>query len=474
MQRTCVAVGWLMLNSLACGACRSSDAAHSATSAAGSSPDADVAPAQPAAVGVAGRSSTTAGTGLAAASGGTNALPGIDGGMTATAGGSARGGTGAPHAGSAASAAGSSGRGTSGAAGGGGGGHSGGAAAAGGSSGGAAVGGNAGGAAVGGATVGTGEIAHPATGPTASDAARIGGMPFVLVKNWDFGTNGTIRNPDDLIAEFVFHDAFNTIANGTHYGAVMVAPNAATAINASGLGLPNNKQPVEDPARPNREWTGDTLKAHVRPLTAAQTSASPTAHNAGNGSFMAKWKLPKGGSLLGQDLLWETRVRFPTPGKAYWFALWTAGNKWNGGAEMDVVESFGASNSYPPANSFHVDPVGGSASVKYSNWASTLDSLGVSADKRDLTKWHVFSWLYAKDDTYKVYFDGVQVQSGTIHWTNGGAAGGEAIDLEFMYDFGWGWVKNGSENQIPGLDAELPASAFPLTYEIDYSRVYLR
>jgi hypothetical protein len=43
-----------------------------------------------------------------------------------------------------------------------------------------------------------------------------------------------------------------------------------------------------------------------------------------------------------------------------------------------------------------------------------------------------------------------------------------------MYDFSWGWVKNGSENQIPGLDAELPASAFPLTYEIDYSRVYLR
>jgi hypothetical protein len=455
-----------MLSPLAYGACRGSNAAQNAASAgalASTSPDADAAPRAQAGAAAGGDS-------LAAVGGGASGSLGNDGGMKApagaAAGANATAGTGATHAGSGGSAAGSAGHATVGASGSG--------AAAGGSAGGAAVGGSAGGPAAGGATVGAGDIAHPATGPSASDAARIGGMPFVLVKNWDFGTNGTVRNPEDLIAEFVFHDAFNTIANGTHYGAVMVAPNAATAISASGLGLSNNKQPVEDPARPNREWTADTLKAHVRPLTAAQTSASPTAHNAGNGSFMAKWKLPKGGSLLGQDLLWETRVRFPTPGKAYWFALWTAGNKWNGGAEMDVVESFGASNSYPPANSFHVDPVGGSASVKYGNWASTLDSLGVSADKRDLTKWHIFSWLYAKDDTYKVYFDGVQVQSGSIHWTNGGAAGGEAIDLEFMYDFSWGWVKNGSENQIPGLDAELPASAFPLTYEIDYSRVYLR
>jgi hypothetical protein len=324
------------------------------------------------------------------------------------------------------------------------------------------------------ATVGTGEITDPALGPAASDSSRIGGAPFVLVKNWDFGTNGTIRSSDDLVAEFVFHDSFNTIANGTHYGAVMVAPTEATAIAANNLGLPNNKQPVEDPARPNREYTADTLKAHVLPLSASQSSASAPAHSAGSGSFTAKWKLPNGGSLLHRDLLWETRVRFPAPGKAYWFSLWAAGSKWNGGAEMDVVESFGAPNTYPPANSFHVDPVGGSTTVGYSNWPNALDALGVTADKRDLTQWHTFSWFYAKDDTYKVYFDGKQVQSGVIHWTYGGGAGGEAIDLEFLFDFGWGWVASGSEKQIQGLNTELPASAFPITYEVDYSRVYLR
>jgi hypothetical protein len=324
------------------------------------------------------------------------------------------------------------------------------------------------------ATVGTGEFSDPALGPAPSDSAKVGGTPFVLVKNWDFGTNGTIRNADDLVAEFVFHDSFNTIANWTHYGAVMVAPTEATAIAASNLGLPNNRQPVEDPARPNREYTADTLKAHVLPLSASQTSASVSAHNAGSGSFTAKWKLPKGGSLLRRDLLWETRIRFPTPGKAYRLSLWAAGSKWNGGAQMDVLESFGSPNTYPPANSFRVGPVGGSATVNYSSWPSALDSVGVTADKRDLTQWHIFSWFYAKDDTYKVYFDGKQVQSGNIHWTYGGGLGGEAIDLQFLFDFGWGWVASGSEKQIPGLNAELPASAFPITYEVDYSRVYLR
>ena len=43
------------------------------------------------------------------------------------------------------------------------------------------------------------------------------------------------------------------------------------------------------------------------------------------------------GALLGKDILWETRARMPVPLAAYWFALWTAGNQWNKGAEMDVL-----------------------------------------------------------------------------------------------------------------------------------------
>ena len=42
---------------------------------------------------------------------------------------------------------------------------------------------------------------------------------------------------------------------------------------------------------------------------------------------MAKWRLPNGGPTLGQDIVWETRVRYKTPPYC-WFALWTAGRKW--------------------------------------------------------------------------------------------------------------------------------------------------
>lgn len=317
-------------------------------------------------------------------------------------------------------------------------------------------------------TVGIGDVSAPALGPAPLEAARVGGAPFVLVKNWDFGTNGTIKDVASLISEFQFHDQFGTIANGTNYGAVTVAPDAATAISASNLGLPGNMQPIEDPAHPTREWTADTLKAHVRPLSASQSTCTVSAHDAGNGSFTAKWKLPKGGALLGKDLLWETRVRMPVALTGYWFALWTAGNPWNKGAEMDVLESFGTPNIYPPAAAFHVNSVGGQDSIDYSSWPAGLTAAGVPANGRDLAQWHVFTWVYSKDDSYEVYFDGVVVQTGTIHWTLGGTAGGQVIDMDFLFDFSWG------HTQIADVNIALPASAFPITYEIDYSRVYLR
>lgn len=299
-------------------------------------------------------------------------------------------------------------------------------------------------------------------------AAQLSGTCFVLVKNWDFGQQGTVRDVRDLVAEFEFHDQFNTIANGGNYGAVIVAPDAASAIYANGLGLPEGRQPVEDPARPTREWTANSLKAHVRPLSPAQTTVNASAHNAGCGSFMAKWRLPHAGALLNRDLLWETRVRMPVPRAAFWFALWTAGNKWSAGAEMDVFESFGAPHIYPPANVFHVASAGGRDSVDYHSWPKGLASVGLEPEARDLTQWHTWSWLYNKDDTYQVFFDGRVVQKGSLHWTRKGELGGEPIDLRFLFDFSWGHTK------IPVLDVTLAAKEFPLTYEIDYSRVYLR
>jgi hypothetical protein len=314
--------------------------------------------------------------------------------------------------------------------------------------------------------VGTGDITKPVSGPAPTEATNVGGAPFVLVKNWDFGTDGNIRNTTDLISEFQFHDQFNTIANGSNYGAVMVAPTAATTISVSGLNLPNNKQPVEDPAHPTREFGADSLTANVRPLSASATTVSVSAHDTGCGSFMAKWKLPSGGANLKQDLLWETRARMPNPLAGYWFALWTAGNQWNKGAEMDVLESFGAPNIN--AQSFHVNSVGGTDAVSYSSWPSSLSSVGVPSSDTSLSDWHIWTWVYSKDDSYKAYYDGVLVQHGTIHWTLGGTQGGQSIDMDFLFDFTWG------HTGIQEVNISLPTSMFPLVYEIDYSRVYLR
>lgn len=318
-------------------------------------------------------------------------------------------------------------------------------------------------------TVGRGELGEPALGPPPLEAAKVTGAPFVLVKNWNFGTDGTIRDVRELIAEFEFHDQFNTIANGTKYGAVTVAPTPETAISvAHELGLPGNKQPVEDPAWPYREWTRDVLVAHVRPLSPEATKVSVNAHDTGNGSFMAKWKLPGGGKNLGRDLLWETRVRIPRPVLGYWFAVWTAGNRWDDGAEMDVVESFGVPHLAPGAKCFHVNSVGGKDAHEFRNWPSGLTKMGVPQTKWDLADWHTWTWVYLRDDTYRVYYDGHLVQHGTLHWTYGGKPDAPIIDMRFLFDFSWG------HTEITDVNIALPASSFPLTYEIDYSRVYLR
>jgi hypothetical protein len=308
-------------------------------------------------------------------------------------------------------------------------------------------------------TLGTGDAANPALGPAPFETATIGGGPFVLVKNWDFGTDGTIPDTTTLITEFDFHDPFGTIGNGSDYGAVTVAATPETALAG---------QPVEDPARPNREWTAEAMKAHVRPLSASQTTVTASAHDAGCGSLTAKWTLSNGGALLGADVLWETRVRMPVPLAAYWLALWASGKQWNEGASMNVLQSFGTPNVYPPPTAFHVNSVGGTDTIDYSSWPAGLDAAGVPAGGRDLREWHVFTWLYRADDTYVVFFDGYLVQSGSVHWTLGGDPAAEVIDVNFLFDFGWG------HTQLADMNISLLAADFPITYEIDYSRVYLR
>lgn len=135
---------------------------------------------------------------------------------------------------------------------------------------------------------------------------------------------------------------------------------------------------------------------------------------------------------------------------------------------MDVLESFGTPNIYPPPAAFHVNSVGGTDTINYSSWPDGLNAAGVPSNDRDLRDWRTWTWVYRTDDSYTVYFERYVVQSGSIHWTLGGSQSGEVIDRDFLFDFGWG------HTQISDVNISLPSSSFPLTYEIDYSRVYLR
>jgi hypothetical protein len=296
--------------------------------------------------------------------------------------------------------------------------------------------------------------------PAPKPAGVFEDQAFTLAKNWDFGTSGNIGNNTALATEFQFHDQFGTIMNGTNYGSKIVAPTAATA-------LPG--QPAEDPANPVRQYTAGSMKTLLIPLGGA-TTVTPTQHNVGNGSIQAKWTLPNGGSLLGQDILWETRVRMVTP-PYFWFALWTSGNAWDCGAEMDVVESFGFDNGGGFTNYdgrlWHSNSVCGSDAINYSSWPDGMAAGGVT--NFDATQYHTWQWLYRKDNTFSVYMDGHEVQHGTINWTVHGTAGGTPINMSFLIDAGWG------HTQVASVNHSLPASTLSgKYYEFDYSRVYLQ
>jgi len=159
-----------------------------------------------------------------------------------------------------------------------------------------------------------------------------------------------------------------------------------------------------------------------------------------------------------------------TPQPAYWFAIWTAGNAWDHGAEMDVLETFGTPNVSPIASAFHVNAVPSTHDqIDYAGWPSGLTAAGVpSGAARDLREMHVWSWLYRTDDTYVVYYDGHEVQRGALPWTLGATDTAAPIDMDFLFDLGWG------HTQISDVNITLPSASFPITYELDYSRVYLR
>lgn len=310
-------------------------------------------------------------------------------------------------------------------------------------------------------TVGSGEMTEPAIGPSPAFAYDEGVEDYVLVKNWDFGRDGTIRDIDELSEHFQYHDQFGKFSK---YGSHTVAPNADVALNED--------QPIENvnTDRPVRSMEASSIKTYVVGLDGAE-SVNPSTERAGCGSFHAKWKLPNGGALLGKDLLWETRVRYVTP-PYFWFAIWASGNKWHDGAEMDLIESFGYDNGNGHTNfngkSWHSSPVGGTVETNYhKSWSKGMALYGISG--YDASQYHTWTWVYKADDTYESYNDGILVQRGVIHWTDRGVAGGEPIDVSFIFDASWGHSDHESVNRTLAV-SELEGKF----YEWDYSRVYLR
>jgi hypothetical protein len=311
-------------------------------------------------------------------------------------------------------------------------------------------------------TIGGGTIANPALGPAPS--FNLGGGGYTLVKNWHFGTDGTIPNIAVMNQNFQYHDQFNVYNNGNgNYGANIVAPDSADALAG---------QPVENvnTATPVRTFFTDYMQTYIVPLNGA-TTCTPSAHNAGSGSFQAKWTLPNGGALLGQDIVWETRVRYVTP-PYFWFSIWTSGNQWNNGAEMDLIESFGYDNPDGATNYngdyWHSNSVHGTDASSYANWPTTMASYGIT--NYDPTQYHIWSLVYNKDNSYVFYVDGIKVQSGpTYYWTLGATGTGTPVNMSFIFDGTWG------HTQVASVDFPLAATAFTNTfYEWNYSRVYLR
>lgn len=322
---------------------------------------------------------------------------------------------------------------------------------------------------------------------------------WVCIKRWEFGTGigKNIGSTGQLVSQMRFQDNFGQISNGTvNYGCVTVAATRETAI-PSVLPLPaqyDGWQPVEGehygPEYLYREYTPDSIICHVRSLNGPDGTIgpmqpdSPSRYTGGQGGFTARWTLPAGGKDLGYDIVWETRCRFvPKPGDpstfgpGYWMALWTCGGIWDGGPEMDLVESYWDTleSGLRDGNAFHVNSVGGEDERfgGAESWWTGMTASGMpnvtDYGDQQLTNWHNFTWVYRADDTYQAFIDGYLFQQGSLIWRYRGEESGEPTNMWFLFDF--------SALHIgiwPINECQIDPADLPMSYEMQWSRVWYR
>lgn len=313
---------------------------------------------------------------------------------------------------------------------------------------------------------------------TPVEMANIGGDSFTLVKNWDFGTSGNIGSYAALDAEFYYHDQFNQISNGSgQYGTVTAATGSDTAISVS-ESYWTGQQPI-DPGNKYREFTDTTMLARIQRISGTGTVGPYSAYNGACGTLRSKFWLPSGGADLGKDIVWETRIRFKpkSPGVfpgGYWFALWTIGDIWDAGPEMDVVEAwYDPSGDLENGDAWHSNSVGGE-DEQFANgdsWWTGLEASGMPGvavgGPQSLVNWHTFTWVYKADNTYEVWCDGYRFQKGVLPWRV--PSSNAPTSMWFIWDMA------ALHSDIPPMNTYvIPEADLPLEYELDYSRVWLR
>lgn len=311
-----------------------------------------------------------------------------------------------------------------------------------------------------------------------NEMAHIGGDSFTLVKNWDFGTSGNVRSYADLNAEFYYHDNFNQISNGSgQYGTVTAATAVDQAISV-GEAYWTGQQPI-DPGNKYREFGATSMIARVQRISGTGTVGPYNVYNGACGSLRSKFWLPAGGADLGKDIVWETRFRFvqKSPGVfpgGYWSALWTIGDIWDSGPEMDVMETwYDPSGDLENGDAWHANSVGGE-DEKFpwtDSWWPSLIASGMPGvavgGPQSLINWHTFTWVYKTDNTYQVWVDGYKFQQGVLPWRV--PSSGAPTNMWFMFDFA------ALHSDIAPMNTYvIPQADLPLEYELDYSRVWLR
>lgn len=293
---------------------------------------------------------------------------------------------------------------------------------------------------------------------------------YKVDKNWDFGTDGTVRNKTELANEFLGHIGGWNVPGINEYGCKSAAYSTASKVV--------DFQPVERADALNREITQSSLLMHTRPLTAAQTTVGPASKaDCSSGSVSSKFTYPSGGAGLGKDVVFETRFRMTKPLSSYWVAFWIVGQTWNNGPEQDIFEAF----SFPNAdggpmtpknpNAWSSQSYGGQDEFQCWNDFYACMSRWNGGDYTNslLTQWHTYSLEYRKDNTYTVWVDGKKYQSGTLIWKVGGVATGANTDLRVVLDCGMG---HSSRWQVSSTVQ--PASNLPMTCEVDYVRTFTR